>query len=70
MRAAQTFQNKPTDHLQNWGTFLTYKQRSCIQFITNEQVKLISFILEGVDYTLGMYVMYLGIRWEYVMYVE
>ena len=25
-------------------TFRKYKQRSCIQFITNEQVKLISFI--------------------------
>ena len=25
-------------------TFQNYKQRSCIQFITNEQVKLISFI--------------------------
>ena len=25
-------------------TFLNYKERSCIQFLTNEQVKLISFI--------------------------
>ena len=35
-------------------TFLNYKQRSYIQFITNEQVKLISFIREGVDFTLGI----------------
>ena len=80
MQAVQTFQNKPIDHLWNWGfpsrhtiplgssefvnstnvegtvfqTFLNYKQRSCIQFITNEQVKLISFIWEGVDFTLGI----------------
>ena len=35
-------------------TFLNYKQCSCIQFITNEQVKLISFIWEVVDFTLGI----------------
>ena len=34
--------------------FWSYKESSCIQFITNEQVKLISFILEGVDFTLGI----------------
>ena len=86
MRAVQTFQNKPTDHLQNrvsptstlyhWGqatsrftnvegtvfqTFLNYKQRSCIQFITNEQVKLISFISEGGDITLG--IPYVPLSW-------
>ena len=33
-------------------TFYNYKQRSCIKSITNEQVKLISFIWEGVDFTL------------------
>ena len=36
-------------------TFLNYKQRSCIQLITKEQVKLISFIWEGVDFTLGIF---------------
>ena len=35
-------------------TFLNYNQCSCIQFITKEQVKLISFIWEGVDFTLGI----------------
>ena len=35
-------------------TFLNYKQRSCIQFIANEQVKLISLIWEEVDFTLGI----------------
>ena len=29
-------------------------QRSCIQFITNKQGKLIPFIREGVDFTLGI----------------
>ena len=80
MRAAQTFQNKPTDHARGikklgipqpphypigvkrvhvnspnvegtvFQIFWNYKQRSCIQFIT----KLISFIWEGVDFTLGI----------------
>ena len=35
-------------------TFWNYKQRSCIQFITNEQVKLISFIWEGVEFSVGI----------------
>ena len=72
MRAAQPFQNKPTDiqlgipqpphypigvkrvHVNSpnvegtvFQTFWNYKQRSCIQFITNEQVKLISFMRGG-----------------------
>ena len=34
--------------------FSNYKQHYCIQFITNEQVKLISFIREGVNFTLGI----------------
>ena len=81
MRAAQTFQNKPTDHLLNWGfpsrhtiplgssrtrsrkqsecgrhglsNILNYKQRSCIQIITNEQVKLMSFIMRGGRFHAG-----------------
>ena len=39
-------------------TFLNYKQRSCIRLITNEQVKLISFMWEGSIS-----------RWEYVMHL-
>ena len=38
----------------SFQTFLNYKQRSCLQFITNEQVKLISLLWEGVDFTLGI----------------
>ena len=34
-------------------TFWNYKQRSCIQFIINEQVKLISFIWEGGRFHAG-----------------
>ena len=58
----------PTATLSHWDspnvegtvfqTFWNHKQRSCIQFITNEQVKLISFLWDGVDFTLGN-VMYL-----------
>ena len=40
--------------VQLYQTFLNYMRRSCIQFITNEQVKLILFIWEGVDFTLGI----------------
>ena len=46
--------NSPNVEYTVLQTFLNYKQRSSIQFITNEQVKLISFIWEGVDFTLGI----------------
>ena len=36
--------NSPDVEGTVFQTFLNYKQRSCIQFITNELVKLISFI--------------------------
>ena len=36
--------NSPNVDGRVFQTFLNYKQHSCIQFITNEQVKLISFI--------------------------
>ena len=50
----QVHVNSPNVEGTVFQTFLNYKQRSCIQFITNEQVKLISFIWEGVDFTLGI----------------
>ena len=46
--------NSPNVERMVFQTFWDYKQRSCIQFITNEQVKLISFIWEGVNFTLGI----------------
>ena len=50
----RVYVNSPNVEGTVFQTFLNYKQRSCIQFITNEQVKLISFICEGVDFTLGI----------------
>ena len=52
--------NSPNVEGTVFQTFLNYKQRSCIQFITNEQVKLISFIWEGVDFMLG--ILYVPLR--------
>ena len=46
--------NSPNVECMVFQTFKNYKQRSCIQFITNEQVKLISFIWEGVDFMLAI----------------
>ena len=49
-------------------TFWNGKQRSCIQFNTNEQLKLISFICEGVDFTLG--IRYVSLRLWVLMYYK
>ena len=62
--------DSPTATLSHWGqrvhvsspnvegmvfqTFSNYNQHSCNPFIANEQVKLISFILEGVGFMLGI----------------
>ena len=46
--------NSPNVEGTVFQIFWNYKQRSCIQFITNEQVKLIFFIWEGLDFTLGI----------------
>ena len=47
--------NSPNVEDTVFQTFWNYKQRSCIQFITNEQVELTSFKWEGVDFTLGIH---------------
>ena len=46
--------NSPNVEGTVFQRFWNYKQRSCIQFMTNEQVKLIPFIWEGVNFTLGI----------------
>ena len=45
--------NSPNVEGMVFQTFWNYKH-SCIQFITNEKVKLISFIWGVVDFTLGI----------------
>ena len=67
----------PTSTLSHWGqasfhkqsecgrhglpNVLTLQQRSCIQFITNEQVKL-TLYMSGVDFTLGIRYVPLNIK--------
>ena len=55
--------NSPNVEGTVFQIFLNYKQCSCIQFITNEQVKLISFIWKGVDFTLGVGIRYVLLKW-------
>ena len=61
MRFAQTFQNKPTDHVLKLQATFLYSS-------INEQVKLISFIWEGVEFTFLILDVPLKQKWHHYHY--